>query len=266
MAFDPEQQRVLLFGGSGTALLADLWEWDGTAWREIVTSGPGIRYGHAMAADARRHTIVLVGGFNGGSSYLDDVWEWNGAEWLTAGTMTFPARRKFTLGFDPQRQRIELHGGHVSGNLMRDDFWEWNGVGTWSSFGQGCGSPPLALRHDATTRPVLGTSARLLLDHVPSSLCFLGAGVSNTAYGSWTLPHSLASFGLPGCALLQSLDIHVLGVTHLAPAAAECVLALPPAIALDGLPLYWQAWCFAPGANPGGVAVSNGVYWLLGSS
>ena len=34
---------------------------------------------------------------------------------------------------------------------------------------------------------------------------------------------------------------------------------------LIGVPLYLQGWAPAPGANPAGVIVSNGIEWFIGN-
>jgi hypothetical protein len=37
MAYDPVRRRVVLFGGFHAGVTyADLWEWDGTAWEQIL--------------------------------------------------------------------------------------------------------------------------------------------------------------------------------------------------------------------------------------
>ena len=40
MAYDPGRRVVLMFGGSGSATLGDLWSWDGARWTRLATSGP----------------------------------------------------------------------------------------------------------------------------------------------------------------------------------------------------------------------------------
>jgi hypothetical protein len=69
MAFVPGIGRTFLVGGrdpgSGAAL-ADAWVWNGTAWGTATTSGSGpagIAY-HALAWDAGRQRLALVGGSN----------------------------------------------------------------------------------------------------------------------------------------------------------------------------------------------------------
>lgn len=79
MAYDSLRGRVVLFGGAITnGALGDTWEWDGTDWTQMATSGPSRRYGHALAYDSRRQRVVLFGGQTNipgtdFSKYLDDT-------------------------------------------------------------------------------------------------------------------------------------------------------------------------------------------------
>src|SRR2546427_652082 len=80
MAYDAARGRVVLFGGSGASgPLGDTWEWDGTSWSQVPSSGPSVRSGHAMAYDTVRGHVVLFGGTLGHSGvYFGDTWQWNG--------------------------------------------------------------------------------------------------------------------------------------------------------------------------------------------
>ena len=86
--FDDERGRAILFGGArdgffglncggGLTGCRDLWEWDGSAWREPaivdveLDGDPGIRTGHGMAYSPRLSRSVM---FGGGSS---ETWLYN---------------------------------------------------------------------------------------------------------------------------------------------------------------------------------------------
>lgn len=93
MAFDSRRGVVLLYGGAAgsgptTQRFADLWEWDGTVWRQVPQRmpTPGHRYVSAMAYDAARDRTVLYGGYscadeNQQCGVFGDTWEWDGAQW-----------------------------------------------------------------------------------------------------------------------------------------------------------------------------------------
>ena len=59
MTYDEEKNRILLFGGShGNTILADLWTWDGSKWKEVIAEGsPAINKG-VFVYDANRKTNV----------------------------------------------------------------------------------------------------------------------------------------------------------------------------------------------------------------
>lgn len=75
MAYDRARGVTVLFGGfSGSNLLNDTWEWDGTTWAQASpTTSPTARVLHAMAYDSTRGVTVLFGGADGG--LLGDTWE-----------------------------------------------------------------------------------------------------------------------------------------------------------------------------------------------
>ncbi len=89
MAFDAARGKVVLYGGlfetweEGETYFADTWEWDGSSWTEIATSGPGPRAHHAMAYDSPRSRIVLFGGRDAGG-VKGDTWEFDGEAWILA--------------------------------------------------------------------------------------------------------------------------------------------------------------------------------------
>src|SRR5690606_1545052 len=93
LAYDPANEKVLLFGGEGASksLKNDTWLWDGHAgeWTEVNVAGavPSPRAGAQMAYDGQN--LVLFGGYtyaSGKQQPLGDTWIWNGSEWTEAGT------------------------------------------------------------------------------------------------------------------------------------------------------------------------------------
>ncbi len=138
MVYDPQGDRVLVFGGntsaSGLAITAkmDVWALElatGT-WTEIATaSGPAPRLWHTAVWDPARHRMVVYGGgdetaFNNTAKYFDDLWalEVSGTQgtWtrLDTGSATRPAGRFWAgLVYDADGDRYVLFGGHDDGNL-----------------------------------------------------------------------------------------------------------------------------------------------------
>ena len=66
MVFAADEKVCVLFGGNPAMrngqLLGDTWRWDGTAWTEILDSGPTARYATWHGLDSNRNRVVLFGG------------------------------------------------------------------------------------------------------------------------------------------------------------------------------------------------------------
>lgn len=80
--------KLLLFGGMGDVpgqlmgMLADSWEFDGSAWSRLASSGgPVARSSSAMLRDEAASRLVLAGGSDGDGNALGDTWEWNTGTW-----------------------------------------------------------------------------------------------------------------------------------------------------------------------------------------
>ena len=73
MAYDTRMRLTVLFAGTNYG--RDTWTWDGSAWSLLPINRPPFRYGHGMAYDASRQTIVVFGGSDLFSTQLGDTWE-----------------------------------------------------------------------------------------------------------------------------------------------------------------------------------------------
>lgn len=86
LAYDAARDRLVLFGGRTisrdrqTQFRRDTWEWDGAAWKQVDSAGPGPRIHGAVAYDASRRGIVVHSG-GGADDLLRDTWLWNGSRW-----------------------------------------------------------------------------------------------------------------------------------------------------------------------------------------
>jgi hypothetical protein len=101
MAYDADRGKIVLFGGGGEEDVSCYegsnwccgytWEWDGTTWARVASSGPTARADHALAYDAGRGRVLLFGGRTeddfggcrepGGSASpkaCSYTWEWDG--------------------------------------------------------------------------------------------------------------------------------------------------------------------------------------------
>lgn len=160
MWFDRARGRAVAFGGTsygfvpgggGTPLANDLWEYDGTDWRQrTVPIGPSGRYQHAVAYDRDRGVAVLYGGIDAASFLLNDTWEWNGATWSRRVAAAPPVFTGMAMCYHPRMRRTLLFGGADTQRLL-DQTWSWNGT-TWTQLLPNT-TPPARAGHALTYEP-----------------------------------------------------------------------------------------------------------------
>jgi hypothetical protein len=131
MAYDPDIQKIVLFGGAGPEwppVNNDTWLWDGTGWSEGPAAPNAMkpRDGAEMVYDPDIHRLVLFGG----SGFLgyDDTWLFDGSQWLP-GPAT-PAgmlpRVHFGMAYDPHLHVIVLAGGDGTTKTWLFDGSSWS--------------------------------------------------------------------------------------------------------------------------------------------
>ncbi len=151
---DTLRQRLVVFGGlqlvPGTQF-QDTWEWDGTRWRRVATTGPTLRSAYAAAFDAARGRVVLFGGFSSALSgqRFADTWEWDGASWQQRNVTGPPGRTAAAMAYDARRQRIVMFGGTGAAGANLDDVWEWDGT-SWTQRTNGYANGAPVARTSAT--------------------------------------------------------------------------------------------------------------------
>ena len=141
MAYDSQRGVTVLFGGYSFGFHNDTWEWDGSSWTQVATTGPWARRDHAMAYDSLRGVTVLFGGQDSNFNRLGDTWEWDGTTWTqVANTTAGPSpRRGHAMAYDSQRGRIVLFGGDDA-NGSSSQTWEWH-AGAWQPLPFASGPP-----------------------------------------------------------------------------------------------------------------------------
>ena len=102
MAYDPGRNVTVLYGGENTmggntVVLGETWEFNGTTWTmRTPAATPGKRTKAAMAYDAGRKQMVLVGG-NNGTNLLRDAWTWDGTTFKKGGSATPVPNGQYTV-------------------------------------------------------------------------------------------------------------------------------------------------------------------------
>lgn len=125
MTYDPDKNRLLLFGGRSAAgtLLADLWSFDLVAetWQELATGGEGgppARMAHTLTYDAAAGNAVLAGGVSGdGDSLLDDTWHYRDQAGWTEVTAT--------TGLPESDYHQAVYDGHAILLFSHGEVWKY---------------------------------------------------------------------------------------------------------------------------------------------
>ena len=173
LAWDPQSQQMILFGGElasdpYNAAVKDTWEWNGTDWTMLIpsttaTTSPPARSEASLAYDATSHALILFGGeasptdFNNAQA-LGDTWEWNGTTWTEAAAKTADLTGRYgaAMATDPATGHPILFGGDTTTSScegsclsLLSDTWEWNGA-TWVKLTQKTSPSPRELASAAS--------------------------------------------------------------------------------------------------------------------
>ncbi|MGH7242507.1 MAG: kelch repeat-containing protein [Phycisphaerales bacterium] len=179
MAYDVSRSRVALYGGNlpnNVTNYGDTWEYDGTSWTQVSTSGGSKRYAPGFAFDTNRNVIMLVAGQTDNNQSYRDAWAWDGSTWTresTAGPIN-----GYGISFDYDRVRktaIFFGGTTYYGNLPRyNDTWEWNGL-TWT-------------KRTPATLPPVRRFAPMVFDVAREAMVLFGGDGANNVFlpDTWT--------------------------------------------------------------------------------
>lgn len=185
MAYDELRGRMLLAGGdftgnpSGTA--QDTWEWNGTAWQQIVpaTQLNFRKVVRMVWAPQRGQILALVSDevLNGPPVQL---YGWTGTNWVLVNS-TGPASfaTGYAMAWDAQRGVLVV--------FAQSNTWEWNGT-QWSQRGSG--------------GPMPRTEHRMVYDEARQRVVLYGGtGIQNnttlTDTWDWNGIYWLEHFGIP---------------------------------------------------------------------
>jgi hypothetical protein len=264
MTFDSTRGVVVLFGGNAPGgALSDTWEWNGTYWLEHFGIAAPTPRGHCgFGYDPVRQRGVLYGG-----NSVGDTWEWDGSAWTQMTTNTHPTPTStVVLTWDSSQQRVV-----VFGSVYVSETWAYAVLGgtpaSFVTFGQGCSGPAgvPTLGAAAGNLPRLGTTFGMTLSNLgntPFSLPFGVIGSSNSTWNGQPLPVDLAILGMPGCSAFIAPEVSFTLSNQ--GGSANWGLVIPFAPPLLGTNFYVQGAVLAPGANLGGMVVSNAGHGVVG--
>ncbi len=125
MAYVPTRGTLVLYGGNlgGTApdgIFCDLWEWDGSTWREIAqTGGPCIR-DHSLAFDELSGRLVVFGGqLNPNDDMQPSLstffYQFETGLWTEEASPVSPPRAGSPMALDREARAFVLFGGVALG-------------------------------------------------------------------------------------------------------------------------------------------------------
>ena len=132
MAYDPQHERVLLFGGTyHEEEFDDTWAYDAQAdaWTELKPAGPWpqARWTHTMEYDSRGERFLMFGGDGGWLEPLNDIWAYDpeADEWteLDASGPLPPARVSQAMAFDSETGQLLVCGGMGIASMALRDTW-----------------------------------------------------------------------------------------------------------------------------------------------
>ncbi len=137
MAFDPERNVTLLYGGYNhvsesidlKTYAAVTWAWDGKEWKGIDFADSAPRVGAALVYIPERRCVIRHGGSDGRpakNNIKNDTWQWNGTAWIKIATG--PARAFHKLVYDSIRDTVLLFGGVDQTGSAPGDTWEFDGA------------------------------------------------------------------------------------------------------------------------------------------
>jgi len=164
--YDPDQDRMLVFGGGGNGgLFNDLWSLDLTpgaeAWTPIAVAGtvPAARVQHTAIYDEDNNRLVIFGGIAAGG-FRSDTWVWNAgtSQWAQlTGLGTPPAGRAgHTAVYESHNDRMLVFGGRNANGFL-NDLWKLEldvGVESWDEVNPTGTLPESRAWHTAAYQPV----------------------------------------------------------------------------------------------------------------
>jgi hypothetical protein len=137
-AYDSVRDRIVLFGGTvqtyineGRTLnetpLHDTWEFDGIAWKQILSDGPAINKPMLAYDPVRKQTIML--GYDNKSVTQMYAWDPAGAKWNQLTPATLPScANEGAMTWQSSNNTVLYTGGICASSVATEETYEWDGT------------------------------------------------------------------------------------------------------------------------------------------
>jgi hypothetical protein len=132
LAFDPAAHALMAAGfgnvvGPGVGARVETWTWDGTAWRQIITSHTPSAYGIlGLRWDPVTARLLL---FGQGPTLVPMLrWVWTGTDWERLAPVTRPSIiQGLVTSADTAKLRLVGEVSAPQGAITPIDIWAWTG-------------------------------------------------------------------------------------------------------------------------------------------
>ncbi|MCA8949258.1 MAG: hypothetical protein KDE27_07135 [Planctomycetes bacterium] len=236
MAFDFQNNGLVLFGGQASGVLDDTWVWNGITWTPLapLNQRPAPRAYHALVT--RANGVDLIGGGDVAGPAFADSWHLQGSQWTPLPTSGLPALAQLVVASNPAADEVVVFGGA--------DPIHWPTSGVWltgaspatvTPFGGGCGAGG-STGLEASAEPVLGTTLSLTASGLGAQQPLVFA--FGLAARALELPASCRSLVAPVATVFASTTSN---------GSASLSLAIPAVVTFVGLDLYSEAAALDPG-------------------
>jgi len=200
LAYDPDRQQIVLFGGIARERLADTWVYDIAAhtWHETTPAlSPPPRSDAGMAYDAASGKVILFSGYGLEDSRdaYDDTWAYD------PGTNTWTEMRPAAsppvmygqaMVYDGLHRQVLQWGGHASAyqdgratsHWYEDRMWRYDDArNTWEELAHRPPTPPARYWHQA----IVDAAGRVLIFGGNSDRGFLNdTWITSPEHDTWT--------------------------------------------------------------------------------
>jgi len=245
--------------------------WDGANWQAVGATSAGLSItsmpstGFASGWDDTTDRLLVFGGTRSGTETTDTfAWDRTNGRWSRLTTSRRPTATRYPAMAQAPGGGLLVAGGFECPRpnpcrIVAPSVWRIGVVdGTTAPIGPGCsgtaGIPTLTPRN----RPTVGGRFDIDFSSLPTAPTTLTVGL----IGVPSPPIPLAAAGMPGCAL--RLGIHASIALGATPNRATWSITIPDLGDLLGFTFDLQAAVTDPGANAGGLVMTNAVRATVG--